>query len=51
MARRRVGGRSRRSYLADLVFVLALFAAVYAFLSYGGPSWFGQLAADLFGMP
>jgi hypothetical protein len=38
--------RSRRSYALELALTAAAVAALYLFLTNGGPSWFGRWLAD-----
>jgi hypothetical protein len=48
MAARR---RSRRSYTIELALTLVAIAAIYLFLTNGGPSWFGRAFAEFLGAP
>jgi hypothetical protein len=43
--------RSTRSYVVELVVVVVAIAAIYLFITNGGPSWFGQWLADYMGAP
>lgn len=44
-------GRSSRSHLIELLLVAIAVAAIYLFLTNGGPSVFGRWFADLIGAP
>ena len=48
MAARR---RSRRSYAIELALTLVAIAAIYLFLTNGGPTWFGRVLAEALGAP
>jgi hypothetical protein len=39
-------GRSRRSYLLEALLTLVVVLALYAFMTNGGPSWFGHWFAE-----
>jgi hypothetical protein len=43
--------RSRRSYAIELVLTLLVIAAIYLFVTNGGPSWFGRAFAEFIGAP